>query len=119
MDKASNLQVSLTMVSEQSISSGPASTPALETKLQLGMLEQFEEQEVLERAGDPRRPEETGRVGIKPLHQRILTGIQVNNSHRGHGQIRRSRQCRRSHGTLPAWLGKALDKIVSYGSSSD
>lgn len=42
------------------------STPALETKLRLGMLKQFEEQEVLERAGDPRRPEETGRVGIEP-----------------------------------------------------
>ncbi|KAJ6139619.1 hypothetical protein N7471_006105 [Penicillium samsonianum] len=39
---------------------------------------QFEDQEVLEREGDPRRPEETGRVGIKPPMNRIDT--LVNNS---------------------------------------
>ena len=47
-------------------------------KLRLGMLKQFEGQEVLERAGDPRRPEETGRLGIKLPMNRIDT--LVNNS---------------------------------------
>ncbi|KAJ5799800.1 uncharacterized protein N7518_001868 [Penicillium psychrosexuale] len=45
----------------------------LKTKLKLGMLKQFEEREVLERAEDPQRPEETGRVGIKPPMNRINT----------------------------------------------
>jgi hypothetical protein len=42
------------------------------------MLKQFEDQEVLERAGDPRRSEETGRVGIEPPMNRMDT--LVNNS---------------------------------------